>query len=159
MSWWYDYPLIPVIRAFKYQGALYLAEALAQGWRRGLSDQRPHCLMPIPLSRRRWRERGYNQALELARPLARMLGCPVVEGLRRVRHTRPQADLPRQARQSNVAGAFRVVRPLSGQTVGLVDDVLTTGSTLMAAASALQESGVGAIQVWVLAQARRPDGL
>ncbi|MDA8416171.1 MAG: phosphoribosyltransferase family protein [Betaproteobacteria bacterium] len=157
VPWWYDYPLMMVIRALKYRGALYLAEALAQGWKRCPIAVKPDCVMPVPLSRHRWRERGYNQARELAKPLAHILACPVVEGLERTRHTCPQASLPRQARQTNVAGAFRVIRPVAGLRVALVDDVLTTGATVTAAALALREAGVGGLQIWVLAQARSPN--
>ena len=154
----YVYPVISLIRALKFGQAVYLAPTLAQVWQEFPPPVRlPDCVIPIPLSRQRWRRRGYNQALELARPLAQWLHCPVQEGLSRLRATLPQAELPRAARQSNVAGAFRASDRLQGRQVALVDDVLTTGATLEAATAALHQVGVGGVDVWVCAEAPVPD--
>ncbi len=154
----YVYPVVSLIRALKFGQALYLAPTLAQVWREfPLPACLPDCVIPIPLSRQRWRRRGYNQALELARPLAHWLHCPVQKGLVRLRATLPQAELPRAARQSNVVGAFRASAHLQGRQVALVDDVLTTGSTLEAATAALHQVGVGGVDVWVCAEAPVPD--
>ncbi|WP_297486413.1 phosphoribosyltransferase family protein [Ferrovum sp.] len=154
----YVYPVVSLIRALKFGRALYLAPTLAQVWQELSGPVRlPDCVVPIPLSRQRWRSRGYNQALELARPLAHWLRCPVQEGLFRLRATLPQAELPRAARQSNVVGAFRASARLQGQRVALVDDVLTTGATLEAATEALHQVGVGGVDVWVCAEAPVPD--
>jgi ComF family protein len=154
----YVYPVISLIRALKFGQAVYLAPTLAQVWQEFPPPAcSPDCVIPIPLSRQRWRRRGYNQALELARPLAQWLRCPVQEGLSRLRATLPQAELPRAARQSNVAGAFRASDRLQGRQVALVDDVLTTGATLEAATAALHQVGVGGVDVWVCAEAPVPD--
>jgi ComF family protein len=102
----------------------------------------PDVLAPMPLAHARLVGRGYNQAWEIARPLARALGVAADAALmRRVADTAPQSRLDRDARRRNVATAFRVTRPVSGLHVGLVDDVMTSGATLEAAARALKAAG------------------
>lgn len=115
----------------------------------------PDALVPVPLHPRRLRERGYNQAREIGAPLARQLGVPLREDLlRRVRHTRPQSRLEADARQTNLEDAFAVRegRAIPAHVV-LVDDVMTTGATLHAAAWALREAGVRRVDAWVVARA------
>jgi len=113
-------------------------------------------VVPIPLHRTRQLERGYNQSALLAKGLADALGVPVQPALYRTRATASQTRLSRKQRWANVAGAFAVQAPaaLSGGTVYLIDDVLTTGATLTAAAAALCEAGVAAVHVATLAFAR-----
>jgi ComF family protein len=99
------------------------------------------CVVPVPLHPSRRRERGFNQA----RDLARHLGLPVVEALARVRRTAPQTELSAEERRTNLDGAFatsRRVRKLIGATIVLVDDVSTTGATLEACAQTLRNAGV-----------------
>jgi ComF family protein len=113
----------------------------------------PQLIIPMPLHRTRLRSRGFNQALELARPLARCLGIPLDHGtLVRHRATSPQTDLPVAARARNVRAAFQATRDLRGLHVALVDDVMTTGHTAAAAAGALRKAGAD-VEVWVLARA------
>ena len=107
--------------------------------------------VPVPLHRARQRERGFNQA----RDLARYLGLPVVEALSRVRSTAPQADLPAHERLRNLAGAFtanRRARQLKDAAVVLVDDVCTTGTTLEECASALKAAGVADVRALTAAR-------
>jgi ComF family protein len=115
---------------------------------------RPDALVPLPLHRARLRRRGYDQALELARPLARTLDLPLCSDLlQRVRATAPQSELSAGARRRNVQGAFavRTDGPVPGHVV-LVDDVMTTGATLRAAATALKHAGVQRVEAWVCAR-------
>lgn len=111
-------------------------------------------LAAVPLARARLRERGYDQAHELARPLARGLGLPLLdEALHRVRDTPPQSSLGALARRRNLRGAF--VAGFTGavpERVLLVDDVMTTGATLQAAAAALRRAGVARVEAWVCAR-------
>ena len=111
-------------------------------------------LLPVPLHRARLRTRGYDQALELARPLARTLGLPLLgDGLRRVRVTAPQSRLDAAQRRRNLKDAFAVRPGVAWPAhVVLVDDVMTTGATLHAAAVALRRAGVVRVDAWVCAR-------
>lgn len=128
---------------------LLLAEAAAR------APARPALVVPVPLHRSRLRERGFNPAGELARPLARAWGVDFDPlALLRVRSTPSQTGLDRRGRRRNVAGAFRVrARPIP-RRVWLVDDVVTTGATLEEAARALRSAG--AREVTALCAARTP---
>ncbi|HEX8994806.1 MAG TPA: ComF family protein [Ktedonobacterales bacterium] len=140
----YEGPTGSAIRALKFRGQRRLAQPLVSllvgaALRAGL---RADVIIPMPLHLARKRERGYNQAALLARPLARTLGAELREDLlARVRATQPQTRLSRVDRRANVAGAFALTAPaavaLAGKRVLLVDDVTTTGATLDAAAEAL----------------------
>jgi len=126
--------------------ARLMAEAAA-GW------ERPQALVPIPLHHSRLRERGYDQALELARPLANALRLPVrADLLQRIRATSPQSELDAAARRRNLRGAFRASGGSVPDHVALVDDVMTTGATLHAAARALKRAGVARVDAWICAR-------
>ncbi|MDX1496537.1 MAG: ComF family protein [Salinisphaeraceae bacterium] len=117
----------------------------------------PDRIIPVPLHRQRLRERGYNQALEIARPVARKLGLPLdIRTAHRQRHTEAQSELKRKARQKNMRGAFSVARSLEGQSIAIVDDVVTSTATVAELAKALCEAGAERIQVWAVARAPAP---
>lgn len=152
----YGFPLDRLLPRLKFHRDLAAGRLLAQTMAaafRGLA--RPDVLLPVPLHRTRLRERGYNQALELARPLGRMLGLPVRAGLLlRARHTTPQSRLDADARIGNLQDAFEVVHgSVPPPHVVLVDDVMTTGATLHAAADALFDAGVERVDAWVCSRA------
>ncbi len=134
-----------VQHALKYGGRPSLGLALGRVMARAVAEAgaRIDAVVPVPLSRTRTLERGYNQAEALARGVAAGLAVPVVDALARTRATRKQATLSAQARVANVDGAFAVVNgvALAGAHVLLVDDVLTTGATMVAAARPLAEAG------------------
>ena len=116
---------------------------------------RPQALVPVPLHRARLRSRGYDQALELARFVARTLRLPLHRGLlARTRATAPQSELDAAARRANLRGAFAVPpqKHALPRHVALVDDVMTTGATLHAAAHALRAAGVERVDAWVCAR-------
>ena len=145
-----------ILHRGKFQGnraALRRLAALAAA-RMDLSRRRlPDAIAAVPLGDRRRRRRGYNQAELVAGALAEVAEVPLLGGLVRVRETPPQASRGEAARQANVAGAFawRGVE-LGGAAVWLVDDVLTTGATLGAAASVVRRAGARRVEAFVIAR-------
>ena len=113
-------------------------------------------LVPVPLHRRRRRERGFNQAEVLAEELSRLSGLPVQARLmRKILPVRPQTSLRSDERRTNVRGAYRVVRPddVGGKTIILVDDVFTTGSTMRECALMLRRAGAKDVRGLTVARA------
>lgn len=157
--WTFTFPVDALVRALKFHGerchGRVLGTLLArERARRGAPF--PALVVPVPLHALRLRSRGYNQAAELAAFAARELGLPLDRhALRRQRPTREQSSLRSHERTANVRGAFAATRPLSGLRVALVDDVVTTGSTALEAASALSAAGAASIELWVAARAER----
>ncbi|MBK1723726.1 ComF family protein [Thiocystis violacea] len=114
---------------------------------------RPDVLIPVPLHRRRLRQRGYNQAFEIARSLGRALNLPVDAGCcARLMATPPQAGLDERARRRNIRGAFAVTASLAGVSVAVVDDVVTTGSTVNELSRILAAAGAARVEVWAVAR-------
>jgi ComF family protein len=155
----YDGRLREVILRMKHSSGEPLAELVGEVWAEcseaRLRTHGADVVVPVPLHwRRRW-WRGYNQSEALARPLARRLGLPCQPScLRRIRNTPLQPSQTPTARLDNLRGAFVARgRALSGRTILLVDDVLTTGGTACEAARALRRAGAKAIVVAVLARA------
>lgn len=156
----YGYPWDGLLGALKFEAALDLAPVLALQLLRAVERAgRPpvDLLLPVPLAAARLRERGYNQALELARPLAGRLGLRIeADALQRPVNTPHQIALPREQRAANVRGAFLVTPSaaamLRGRRVAIIDDVMTTGATVAEATRVLQVAGVAAVQVWVMAR-------
>ena len=146
-----------MIHALKYRGKIACGRVLGElvaGRIRLREGGLPHCIVPVPLATNRYRERGYNQSIELGLPLERILGVPMRTDLAmRTRATREQAELSRKDRRMNVRGAFRVQRALPGSHVAILDDVVTTGSTVNELAKALRRAGASRIEVWAVARA------
>lgn len=151
----YAFPLDRLLPRLKFHRDFASGRVLTQA----MADHcgqlaRPDALLPLPLHRERLRRRGFDQALELARPLAHALGLPLLDGvLTRAKSTSAQSRLDAEARKRNLRGAFHVLAgtPLPPHIV-LVDDVMTTGATLHAAAHALLASGASRVDAWVCAR-------
>ncbi|HEY7655762.1 MAG TPA: ComF family protein [Burkholderiales bacterium] len=148
----YRYPLAALIHALKYGGRLALArtlgEALAQVVPGGAD-----AIVPMPLATERLKQRGFNQALEIARVVAARTGIPLLRhAVRKVRDTPPQAALPWKERVRNVRRAFACDADLSGQRIAVVDDVLTTGATLDELARVVRAAGAVSVAGWVVAR-------
>lgn len=151
----YTAPVDRLLLRFKFHHHLAAGGLLAQLMAQALAcAPRPDALVPVPLHRARLRQRGYDQALELARPLARDLGLPLLTGaLSRVRATQAQSQLDAGQRQRNLKDAFTVPAGIRLPAhVTLVDDVMTTGATLQAAALTLRRAGVQRVDAWVCAR-------
>ena len=147
----YDGPLRDIIHALKYDGrrsiARHLAAMMAEHGETVLAGA--DLLVPVPLHPRRQRERGFNQADELARGLR----LPVARALRRTRPTVSQVELPAEARRLNVLDAFALGLPVvRGRIVVLIDDVTTTGATLDACAAALLDGGAREVRALTAAR-------
>ena len=155
----YSGPWPALIATFKYQGEVGLARAFAQHMRQQPSVQHilNHVdgLVPVPLSRDKLRLRGYNQSQWLAHQLSAERTLP--EALLRVRDTPAQAGLSLAERQHNLNNAItwnpKQAMRLQGQRLALVDDVMTSGSTLSACAQALWQAGAAQVDCLVLARA------
>ena len=151
----YGFPVDRLVPRFKFHQDLAAGRLLTELATGPLGRApRPDALVPIPLHAGRLRGRGYDQALELARPLARSLSIRLLaDRLIRLRATAPQSELHADARQRNVARAFGIAGagPLPAH-VALLDDVMTTGATLHAAARTLLAAGVTRVDAWVIAR-------
>lgn len=147
----YRPPVDRLLIDFKFHGALHLAPWFAE-----LLAARvpPGCdaVVAMPLHAGRLAERGFNQAREIAAPLARRLALPLLDGVRRTRATAHQADLDAEARRRNVRGAFACTRRFDGLHLLLVDDVMTTGGTVAELSATLLAAGAGRISVAVAAR-------
>ncbi len=146
--WRYEFPCDGLVQALKYRARLALAGFFA----RNLAT-RPipevDLIVPMPLHPARLAERGFNQALEIARHLGRPIAP---RGVLRVKDTLPQTELPYEERAKNVRGAFLCRLDLSGASVAVLDDVMTTGATLNELARALKRAGATRVENFVIAR-------
>lgn len=153
----YRAPLSAHISTLKYHDQLRHAHSLgAMICQRVWKDSQPppERLIAVPLHRRRLRERGFNQSLEIARWIGGELGIEIDHSsLTRIRNTAPQASLGKRERERNVRGAFAATLPIRHHHVALVDDVVTTGNTANEAARALKRAGVERVSLWAAARA------
>jgi ComF family protein len=157
----YGYPVDHLVHALKYRGQLAVARVLGVLLGRRLAaasrDRIVDVVVPVPLHPRRHAERGFNQSAEIARWTARVLRCRLDATLAaRCRDTQPQVGLRGAERRSNLDGAFAAGRPVRGLRVALVDDVVTTGTTLGALALALNAAGARSVEAWCVGRAPPP---
>jgi ComF family protein len=164
----YAPPLESYLHALKFRRARHLGRALGALLGAGVAEAHPRApenaridaLVPVPLAPRRLRERGYNQAFEIARTVGAALGVPV-----RTRGVARRADGPTQigrnaaARHAGVRGAFAVTRSFAGLHVAIVDDVITTGATVNALARALEAAGAARVDAWAVARTPAPGSV
>jgi len=154
----YQYPVIWLIQQLKFNEKLVHARLLgdllvnSDCIDRIVGDD--VCLLPVPLFKKRLRQRGFNQSIELARALSKKMDWPMeLQRVQRVRETSAQTGLDAKERQKNIRGAFEVLEPLPYKHVLIVDDVVTTGSTVNELSRVLKKSGVERITVLSLARA------
>ena len=155
----YQQPVIWFIQQLKFNDRLTHARLLgdllaASDCVEGISSDEAVCILPVPLFKKRLRQRGFNQSIELARALSKKMRWPIdLNAVQRVRETVSQTGLDAKARRRNIRGAFKVVEVLSHKHVVIIDDVVTTGSTANELARVLKKSGVEKITVLSLARA------
>ena len=145
----YAFPADALIQALKFHGELSLAPLLG-GFLSAQITSRVDLVVPVPLSRQRLKERGYNQAVEIARHLGH--GKVLVSACERSRDTAPQLDLPFEERHRNVKGCFITNQTFKDAVVAVVDDVMTTGATLDEMARTLKDAGAARVVNWVVAR-------
>ncbi|HEX3896254.1 MAG TPA: ComF family protein [Rudaea sp.] len=154
----YGHPIDLLLTRFKFSRNLAAGSVLAKLWldaySAGCADL-PEAIVPVPLHRSRLRERGFNQALEIARPVSKAFGIAVrTDLLTRTRATSAQSDLDAVARRRNLRGAFEMTKAAECPShVALVDDVMTTGTTVRECARVLRKAGVSRVDVWAIARA------
>jgi len=158
----YRDPVSHIVHGLKFGQRLYygrfLGDALAETVAQAGNLIVPDLLIPVPLHRKRMNERGYNQAYEIARPVAQLLGCPITTGVViRVGETKEQSQLNALQRRRNLKNVFTVMGAGTGTVKGLhvviIDDVMTTGATVSELARVLISAGVRRIDVWLAARA------
>lgn len=153
----YVFPVDRMVQALKYRGDLSMAPYFGLDLGTVLPTRTYDLVVPMPLHARRLRERGFNQAVEIARHLAQARGLRLEsESVRRVVDTPPQADLPWRERKANMRGAFECDIRLDGRRVLVVDDVMTTGASLDALARAIKLAGAARVENLVVARTPPP---
>lgn len=152
----YASPVKQLISQLKFQGNLTYAPLLAQGFINLLKPRKnnlPECIIPVPLHNQRLQERGFNQAIELARIISKQLNIPLDYSLcQRNKATPFQSGLSAKQRKQNLKNAFSVTKSHSYKHVAIFDDVVTTGTTVNEFARVLKQSGVEIIEVWAIAR-------
>lgn len=157
--YFYDFPITRLIMDLKFGQALVNARILGELlvdkiltiWYR--NKPLPEVIIPIPLHAQRLKTRGYNQALEIARPIGKKLSIPIdAKRSSRIINTSAQATLPAKERQLNIKNAFQIAQPLAYQHVAVIDDVITTGHTMTEFCKTLKLAGVKTIDVWCCAR-------
>jgi ComF family protein len=151
----YGPPLSRYLWALKYRAERHLGRALGSLFAGTIDPIKIEidAVVGVPLHPRRLRARSFNQADEIAAPIARVLRRPLLtSGFKRIVATRPQTELDRKARLRAPIGSFAVSRNLAGLGIAIVDDVITTGATANAFAAALKAQGAARVEAWSVAR-------
>ena len=156
----YEYPATTMIQALKYQAkfanAKLLSSLLVTELKRQPQDQLPQCILPVPLHPERQKQRGFNQAIELARPIAKALNIPLdINSCVRTTNTPSQAGLDKLMRLQNLIDAFSLKKIPPYKHVALFDDVVTTGNTVRCLCKLLHDAGIERVDVWCIARASK----
>jgi len=153
----YDPPVDYLVKNLKYRNQTVIAELIGKLIGEKIShrqQKKPDCIIPIPLHPNRLKKRGFNQALEIARPISRKLRIPInTNAFSRIIDTKPQFELNASDRTKNLKNAFQQNHKINVKHVAIIDDVMTTGSTVDAFSNLLIESGINKIEVWTGARA------
>lgn len=153
----YEYPLDTMLQRYKYGHLLTMADTFGQLLADSISAAReenlPDIIIPMPLHPQRLQERGFNQAVEIARVAGRRLRLPLdTQSCTRIKLAPPQVSLPLKQRVKNMRNAFSCKTRLDGLRVAVLDDVMTTGASLNALAGTIKAAGAGHVECWVIAR-------
>lgn len=153
----YQPPITKLIWQLKFNHALIHAklfgDLLTQKILKEYANQSlPGLIVPVPLHKYRLKDRGFNQALEIARPVAKKLKIPLDLSPKRCKSTMPQATLAAKDRTANVKNAFKLKRNYKNMHIAVIDDVITTGSTIQEFCHELKKAGAKRIDVWCCAR-------
>jgi len=155
----YEEPIISLLVSLKFHHHLavarvlgeLMAEKIVRHWY--ASKPLPDLIMPVPLHLERLRERGFNQALEITRPITAKLNLQLdYRSAQRIKNTPAQMKLRAETRQANIKNAFRISGDFRGKRIAIIDDVMTTGATAAEFSKALLEHGVESVEVWCCAR-------
>lgn len=154
----YQKPIDRLITGLKFANKLIYAKILGELMATKLikhyqHKQLPELIIPVPLHKQRLRERGYNQALELARPIAKKLKIPLdFNSCTRTKNTTAQTLIPAKQRSQNLKNAFTINKNISAQHVAIIDDVTTTGNTIQELSKILYQANINKIDIWCCAK-------
>lgn len=154
----YQDTLADLITGLKFHNKLNHSRTLSELWIEHLpdwyqDDKLPELIIPIPLHKKRLKQRGFNQAVEIAKPIAKQFKLSFDKfSCIRIKATKPQLSLPQKERKQNVAGAFAITKLTHANHITIIDDVFTTGHTVNALATLLKQQGVQRIDVWCCAR-------
>jgi ComF family protein len=155
----YQSPISALVLDYKQKGHEYTGEGLSDLFCQSVSHHYqqqhlplPALITPVPLHWRNQWNRGFNQSACFSQALSRHMGIAHFDHSRRVKWAKPQKLLSKKARVQSLRNNFLVTRPLDGESIVIVDDVMTTGATVNALANELKRAGAGSVSVWVLAR-------
>lgn len=154
----YHFPINAFIIRLKFLKDLKYARLLGELFAEHLAKKyeiaaKPACIIPVPLHVTRLRERGFNQALEIAKPIAKALSIPIrLDLVKRVKNTLPQSNLSKKERKQNMRSAFTINKIEGLQHIAVIDDVITTGQTILALSASLKQAGIKTIDVWCVSK-------
>jgi ComF family protein len=151
----YENKVVQLVTRYKFHDSLSYSRLLAELLLNALVKvEKPDCIMAVPLHGKRLYQRGFNQSHELAKIIAKKLDVPLTsKAVLRIRETEQQTGLDAKQRRRNIRGAFAVAEPIKYKHVALIDDVVTTGSTVNELARVLKKAGVQTVSVWSIARA------
>jgi ComF family protein len=155
----YEYPIAPLISKLKFHQQLCYASLLGTLMSDSVSTwyakkSLPEVILPVPLHRTRVSSRGYNQSLEIAKPISKRHHIPIdIISVKRIKATEPQARLPAKRRKANIKNAFAYAQSPAWKHVAILDDVITTAHTVMTLSRLLHKNGVEKIDIWCCARA------
>lgn len=155
----YEEPIITFINLLKFSGQLKYAKILNQLFINYIKSNNqylqhlPECIIPVPLHPSRLKERGFNQALELCRNVAKYFAIPILPNIcQRIRATTSQSLIAAKERQNNMKNAFVITQEFNAKHIAIIDDVVTTGSTIAEISKLFKSHGVKQIDIWCYAK-------